>query len=93
MESRSDGWDAFKLQSVEVPTRCDIVFFNAFLQISKLAAYFITFLLILLSGVISKLCILLLTTNLLFTPSSDRISCAIALENVTQSTSGTPAKP
>ena len=64
MEPKNDGWDAFKLQSVDVPKRCDKVFFDAILQISKVAAYVVTFLLILVSGIVSKLFMLLLTSNL-----------------------------
>ncbi|XP_055338625.1 chitin synthase chs-2-like [Paramacrobiotus metropolitanus] len=70
---RTDGWDAFKLQTVEVPTRCDKIFFDAFLQISKVIAYCLTFLLILIAGVISKFCVLLLTTNL--QSADDKANC------------------
>ncbi|OQV22975.1 hypothetical protein BV898_03026 [Hypsibius exemplaris] len=75
MEPKHDGWDAFKLQSVEVPKRCDKVFFDAVLQVSKVAAYVITFLLILLSGIVSKLSLVLLTSNLLNSTGPER-KCA-----------------
>ena len=64
MEQKQAGWDAFKLQSVEVPKRCDKIFFDALLQVSKVVAYVVTFLLIFVLGITSKLFMLLLTSNI-----------------------------